>query len=229
MPLLVRPVRALARAAARLVRHPVVDRAIGGRWSIVVIAFALIGIVTLQLGLLKLNVGVGRSLERERTLERENATLGIENAELGSPERIRDLAARLGMTPVALTELRFLRAKHGFGGSAGAASRLRAPVHPAGETETRSSTGTGAETEHSEAASSEAGSSEAGSSEAGSSEATGTEATGTETAGSEAASSGTNGAEAPSSGAEASSSAGEAATAEAVTSTTAGSEAGEGG
>ena len=103
------------RLSRRVSRHPLVDRVISGRWSIAVIAFALIGIVTLQLGLLKLNVGVGRSLEREQTLERENATLGIENAELASPERIRQLATRLGMSPVSLTQLRFLRAAHGPG------------------------------------------------------------------------------------------------------------------
>ena len=80
-----RPLAALARGVGRVSRHPLIDRVITGRWSIAVIAFALIGIVTLQLGLLKLNVGVGRSLEQEQTLERENATLGIENAELASP------------------------------------------------------------------------------------------------------------------------------------------------
>ena len=151
------------------------DRMIRGRWSIAVIAFALIGIVTLQIGLLKLNVGIGRSLERERTLERENATLGIENAELASPERIRQLAARLGMSPVSLTELRFLRTSHVPGGAAAAAARLHTPVHPAGESETHSVKHTGAEAGSEEAAGGESSSSESAHTETASGEAGGVE------------------------------------------------------
>jgi len=180
---------ALARGAARVSRHPLVDRVIGGRWSIVVIAFALIGIVTLQLGLLKLNVGVGRSLERERTLERENATLGIENAELASPERIHELARRLGMSSVALTQLRFLRAAHDRSAAAGAAARLRSPVHPATPAGSEASSGEGsaAEASGSEASSTEASSGEVSSGEASSGEAS-SAASSTETASSEASS-----------------------------------------
>ncbi len=137
---------------------------ISGRWSIALIAFALIGIVTLQLGLLKLNVGVGRSLEREQTLERENATLGIENAELASPERIRQLATRLGMSPVSLTQLRFLRAAHDPGAAAGAAAKLHAPVHPAGESAAGSSTPASGETPTGSEASSSEGTSGEGTS-----------------------------------------------------------------
>jgi len=175
-----RPLRSLARGAARVARHPQLDRLISGRWSIALIAFALIGIVTLQIGLLKLNVGIGRSLERERTLERENATLGIENAELASPERIRQLASRLGMSPVSLTELRFLRATHGSGTAAGAAARLHTPVHPDGESETRSAKRTSAE----------AGSEETGGGESSGGESSGGESTQTETSGGESETSG---------------------------------------
>ncbi|HUH81087.1 MAG TPA: hypothetical protein VLZ06_07155 [Solirubrobacteraceae bacterium] len=183
------------------------------------IAFALIGIVTLQLGFLKLNVGVGQSLQRERTLERENATLGIENAELASPDRIRQLAARLGMSPVALTQLRFLRAEHDAGAAAGAASRLHSPAHPASEPEPAGS----------EAASAEAGSSEAASSEAASSEASATEAASSESAGSESASTETEGADASSSGAEAPAGEAEAPAGEAGAPAGTGAETGEGG
>ncbi len=189
-----RPLRALARGIARVSRHPLIDRVISGRWSIALIAFALIGIVTLQLGLLKLNVGVGRSLEREQTLERENATLAIENAELTSPERIRQLATRLGMGSVSLTELRFLRAAHSPGAAAGAAARLRAPVHPAGEapsgsaTHASSETSAGAESSSGESSGGEASSAEAPSSEAPSAEAPSSEAPSSEAPSGEAAS-----------------------------------------
>ena len=70
----------LAEAVAT---HRLLDRLIRGRVWIGVIAFALIGIVTMQLVLLKLNAGIGRSLVREALLQRENATLSAENSEVG--------------------------------------------------------------------------------------------------------------------------------------------------
>ncbi len=51
------------------------DRLIRGRIWIALIAFALIGIVTLQLLVLQLNAGIGRALVREAQLQRENAAL----------------------------------------------------------------------------------------------------------------------------------------------------------
>jgi cell division protein FtsL len=203
-----RPLTAPARAIARAARHPLVDRVITGRWSIAVIAFALIGIVTLQLGLLQLNVGIGRSLEKQRTLERENATLGIENAELASPERIRQLAARLGMSSVALSQLRFLRASHDPAAPARAATRLSSSVHPAGEAEARSTThasgeASGSETTAAEPASDEPASGKAAGTEAANTEAAGGDAAGGEASGSEPAEASSPGTEAPSTTAQA--------------------------
>ncbi len=83
-------------AVDRLSRH----RALGGRTWIGLVAFALIGIVTLQLGLLKLNAGIGRALEHEAVLQRENAALSIENSELATSDRVTSWAVRLGMEPV---------------------------------------------------------------------------------------------------------------------------------
>jgi cell division protein FtsL len=118
-------------AFGELLRHPLLERLVRGRWSIALIAFALIGIVTLQLGLLQLNAGIGRSLVRERALERQNASLSIENSALASGERVQQLAARLGMAPASPIALRFLRASYGTGVSAKAAVALRTPVHSA--------------------------------------------------------------------------------------------------
>ena len=118
-------------AFGELLRHPLLERLVRGRWSIALIAFALIGIVTLQLGLLQLNAGIGRSLVRERALERQNASLSIENSALASGERVQQLAARLGMAPASPSALRFLRASYGTGVSAKAAVALRTPVHSA--------------------------------------------------------------------------------------------------
>jgi cell division protein FtsL len=77
--------------------HRLLDRLIRGRLWIGIVAFALIGIVTLQLGLLKLNSGIGRALEKESLLQRENAALSIENSELAGGNRVESEAGRLGM------------------------------------------------------------------------------------------------------------------------------------
>ena len=93
-----------------LAEHRLLDRLLRGRTWIALVAFALIGIVTMQLGLLKLNGGIGRALEREAVLQRENAALSIENSELAAGDRVQSLATRLGMEFVPAGALRFLTA-----------------------------------------------------------------------------------------------------------------------
>jgi hypothetical protein len=97
------------------------DRLISGRIWIGVIAFALIGIVTMQLGLLKLNAGIGRSLAREALLQRENATLNTENSEMAAGERIEAQAGQAGMELIPSGALRFLAARPSLDASKGAA------------------------------------------------------------------------------------------------------------
>jgi hypothetical protein len=111
-------------AVDRLSRH----RALGGRTWIGLVAFALIGIVTLQLGLLKLNAGIGRALEHEAVLQRENAALSIENSELATSDRVTSWAVRLGMEPVPAGALRFLQARPRIDVARGA-SALSASTH----------------------------------------------------------------------------------------------------
>src|SRR5439155_6146511 len=79
----------------RLSSHRLLDRLIRGRAWIGLVAFALIGIVALQLALLKLNGGVGRALEHEGLLQRANAALAIENSEMSSATRVQAHAAQL--------------------------------------------------------------------------------------------------------------------------------------
>jgi hypothetical protein len=93
-----------------LAQHRLLDRLIRGRVWIGLVAFALIGIVTLQLGLLKLNGGIGRALEHEALLQRENATLSIENSELAAGTRVESHAAHLGMSLAPVGALHFLSA-----------------------------------------------------------------------------------------------------------------------
>jgi cell division protein FtsL len=121
----------LLAALRSLERNTLLDRLIRGRTWIALVAFALIGIVTLQLGLLKLNTGIGRALEHEALLQRENAALSIENSELASGERVESRAARLGMELVPVGALRFL-AVHPGNDTARAAASLSTPVHASG-------------------------------------------------------------------------------------------------
>jgi len=118
-------------------RHQALDRLIRGRAWIALIAFALIGIVTLQLLLLTLNAHIGRALVRAAQLQRENAAYSIEDSELAGGERIESQAARLGMTLVPEGALRFLRVDP-RADIARAGAALSAPVHSssAGSSET---------------------------------------------------------------------------------------------
>jgi hypothetical protein len=114
-------------ALGRLAQHRLLDRLIRGRIWIGLVAFALIGIVTLQLGLLKLNAGIGLALQRQAALQRENAALSIENSELAAGNLIEASAVRLGMEMVPMGSLRFLSA-HPRTDTARGAAALGTPV-----------------------------------------------------------------------------------------------------
>jgi cell division protein FtsL len=86
------------------------NRLIAGKAWIAIVAFALIGIVTLQLALLELNAGIGRAIVRAGSLQREDAALNIEDAELTSGARIETQASKLGMQIIPAGEERFLSA-----------------------------------------------------------------------------------------------------------------------
>jgi cell division protein FtsL len=178
----------LLSALESLAQHRLLDRLIRGRVWIGLVAFALIGIVTLQLGLLKLNGGIGRALEHEALLQRENAALSIENSELAAGTRVEQGAAKLGMAFVPAGALRFLPAS-GHGDVGKAAAALASAAHAAAETR---------EARAAEAASASSGETSEGEAQA-SSEATGTsEASGEES--SEASASSASSEEASSSG-----------------------------
>jgi hypothetical protein len=97
----------LARLRA-LPEHRLLDRLIGGRTWIPLIAVALAGIVFLQVALLRLNAGIGRAVEQATTLERQNAALRAGNAELSAGGRVRAAAARAGLVDPAAGTPRFL-------------------------------------------------------------------------------------------------------------------------
>jgi hypothetical protein len=132
----------LLDALGNLASHGAVDRLIRGRIWIGVIAFALIGIVTLQLLVLQLNAGIGRTLVREAQLQRGNAALSIEDSELAGGERVESKAARLGMQLVPVGSLRFLTS-YPPADIARAAAALGTPVHAAGTSTASNAAGAG--------------------------------------------------------------------------------------
>jgi hypothetical protein len=91
--------------------HPLLDRLIHGRAWIGIVTFALIGIVTMQLGLLKLNAGIGRALEHEGALQRENSALSVENSEVAAGDTVELQAAHMGMRLIPAGSLRFLSSR----------------------------------------------------------------------------------------------------------------------
>jgi cell division protein FtsL len=113
------PFRRWLRRLGALPDHRLLDRLIGGSAWIVVVGTALIGIVFMQVSLLKLNSGIGRSVERATTLDRQNSELRAEVSELGSNDRIQAEAQRLGLVVPPAGSVTFLGA-HGerIGGDA---------------------------------------------------------------------------------------------------------------
>jgi hypothetical protein len=178
----------------RVASHRLLDRLIRGRAWIVLVAFALLGIVTLQLALLKLNTGIGRSLERVAVLQTQNAAISIEDSELASGGKVEASAGRLGMTLVPTGMLKFLSA-HPRHDAARAASVLSAPLQSAVPSETALAASAQAEGAGSEAGAGESSSSaSSGAGEANSSASTSSsESSAPASGGEESASSGSTG------------------------------------
>ena len=118
-----RPGRA-AEAAAALTPARLLDRLVRSRSWIVVVAFALIGIVAMQLWLLKLNGGIGRAIEHEGLLQRTNAALSAENSSMAAGDLVEQQAIASGMRIVSPGSLIFLRTR-GPSDERLAAARLR--------------------------------------------------------------------------------------------------------
>lgn len=168
-----------------LASHRLLDRLIRSRVWIGIIAFALIGIVTLQLGLLKLNSGIGRSLEREAALQRQNAALAVENSELASGSRVESQAEQLGMRLASVGGLQFL-GSHGRSDISRAAAALQSvPAHEAASAPAQAAAGSGEESSHE--SSREAGSETSGTQSAPASASTGESSSPTGTGASSAA------------------------------------------
>jgi hypothetical protein len=89
----------------------VVDRVLRGRAWIALLGIMLIGVVALQVSMLRLNAGIGASVERSATLERQNSRLEATNAALSSADRIRGKARKLGLVPPRVDRNRYVWAR----------------------------------------------------------------------------------------------------------------------
>ena len=98
----------LAHAARGLPDSPFIDRLLAGRVWVAVVAIALIGIVFMQVSLLRLNAGIGESVERQANLERQNAAFRAEVSSLSGGPRIQEVASRLGMVMAPAGDVRYL-------------------------------------------------------------------------------------------------------------------------
>jgi hypothetical protein len=115
-----------------LADHRIIDRLLRGRAWICFVGLALMGIVAMQVSLLKLNAGIGRAIETTATLERQNSQMEASIARLASGERTRAAADRDGMVTPAAGAVHYLRVRNG-GDAARAARRMRAPSEAARE------------------------------------------------------------------------------------------------
>jgi hypothetical protein len=103
------------------------DRLVRSRGWIVIVAFGLIGIVAMQVSMLKLNAGIGRAVETVNTLERANSSLRGEVSRLSSGDRVQRLAADRGFVMPAPADVTYLRSRSLRADGARAASRMTAP------------------------------------------------------------------------------------------------------
>ena len=110
------------------------DRLLRGRAWIALIAAALIGLVFLQVSMLKMNAGIGQSVERSQALERQNADLRATVSQLSSEERIQRAAADMGLVMPPAGDIRYLRSRGAHSDAVKAARTMRAPTPEAQQT-----------------------------------------------------------------------------------------------
>jgi hypothetical protein len=127
----------LAAFLRSLPDHPLLDRLVRGRAWIPVLGVMLVGIVAMQVELLKLNADTGRSIELIGSLQSRNDLLRAQVGSASDPNRIERLASRMGMTMPSPESITFVK-----GDSASvrrALARIRVPNLAAFEAALRAS------------------------------------------------------------------------------------------
>jgi len=104
------PASPLLQRAAALADARLLDRLIRGRAWIAVIGVMLMGLVFVQVSMLRLNTGIGRDVATAAQLERTNQQLRNTVAELGAGEQIEAAAAKYGMVMPAAGKVHYLQA-----------------------------------------------------------------------------------------------------------------------
>ena len=108
----------------------VLDRLVRGRAWIAIMAIGLIGIVFMQVSLLKLNAGISRAVTAADTFDRQNSSLREDISKLDSGERIQAVAAKLGMVTPAAGDVHYLDGRGADAARAAAAIKPPDPVKP---------------------------------------------------------------------------------------------------
>jgi hypothetical protein len=124
----------LGTRAMRVGDARVLDRLVRGRAWIALMAVGLIGIVFMQVSLLKLNAGISRAVTAADTFERQNSSLREDISKLDSGERIQAVAAKLGMVTPAAGDVHYLDGRKADGARAAASIKPPDPVTPSAAT-----------------------------------------------------------------------------------------------
>jgi hypothetical protein len=120
----------LGLRAMRVGDARVLDRLVRGRVWIALMAIGLIGIVFMQVSLLKLNAGISRAVIAADTFDRQNSSLREDISKLDSGERIQSVAAKLGMVTPAAGDVHYLDGRGAAGARAAASIKPPKPVTP---------------------------------------------------------------------------------------------------
>jgi hypothetical protein len=127
-----KPVTSVFERIRALPESRVIDRLLRGRVWICFVGVALMGIVAMQVSLLKLNSGISRAVETSATLERQNSGMEASIARLASGERIRTAADNRGMVTPQAGAVKYVRVR-GAEDASRALRRMRAPSEAARE------------------------------------------------------------------------------------------------
>lgn len=120
----------LVAVARALPDHRFLDRLVRGRAWIVLIGLALIGVVAMQVSLLKLNTGIGHDVQRSSVLQRENDVLRADNSRLAEGQRLQRTAHRAGLIEPSPGSVRFVAGRAGDARRAASALAHPGPVIP---------------------------------------------------------------------------------------------------
>jgi hypothetical protein len=118
-----------AQALCTLRDSPVVDRLVRGQGWIALLGVLLIGLVGLNVSLLKLNAHNGRTAEIARDLRIQNAKLRGSVSRLGSSERLQQAARNMGLVMPTPQTVNYLTA-HPRSDGRRAARNVRLVVGP---------------------------------------------------------------------------------------------------